>query len=165
MASLQAIDQALRWLRISQKRKQREVAEAAGITQAMLCSYEQGKRQPSLPSLERILDGLGADLADLARAQAAVRAGQSPGPGRAPFPPRAAATALGRPSDQVDLHRLLELRTALPGEQEEALREIFDGFCRWLRLLNSAIPESRKSYPESGHEPPRGSGKPGQSDP
>ena len=56
---------ALRRLRRRRRRLQRDVAREAGITRGMLSAFENGHRRPSLPSLGRILDALGADLTEL----------------------------------------------------------------------------------------------------
>lgn len=56
---------ALRWLRNRQGRRQMDVAEAAGITKAMLSAYETGKQLPTIPTLDKILVALGADLSEL----------------------------------------------------------------------------------------------------
>lgn len=56
---------ALRWMRNRRGREQQEVARTAGITRAMLSSYETGKKYPSLPTLGKILLALDADLPDL----------------------------------------------------------------------------------------------------
>lgn len=44
---------------------QSELAEKAGITQAMLCWIEQGKRNPSLPSCEKIAKLLDCKISEL----------------------------------------------------------------------------------------------------
>lgn len=130
MPSFQGLHKALRWLRLQANRKQREVAEAAGITQAMLCSYEQGKRTPSLQSLEKILDSLGADLAQLSDALALVN-NRSP---RSLAPPRPEV----EPPSAIDLQQLLGADEPLSANEEEALREVVGSFTRWLRILRSS---------------------------
>lgn len=45
--------------------QQHEFAARAGLTRAMLSYYERGRARPSLPSLWKLLDALGASLADL----------------------------------------------------------------------------------------------------
>lgn len=143
-AAFHGLDRALRWLRLEAGRRQREVAQAAGITQAMLCSYEQGKRTPSLQSLERILHALGVDLAQLSHALALVN-------GRAKPPARGSSSGAGDPgpgrapssSDEhdddppFDLGRFLG-SGRLPAREEAALRQMVGGFLRWLRLLHAA---------------------------
>lgn len=57
--------QALRRMRTRQHRRLQDVAKAAGITKAMLSSFETGRRVPSLPSLAKVLTALDADFNDL----------------------------------------------------------------------------------------------------
>lgn len=57
---LAAIGPALRALREDRGLRQYVLAERAGITKAMLSAYENGKRRPSLGTLDRILAALDA---------------------------------------------------------------------------------------------------------
>ena len=41
---------------------QRELAELAGVTQSEIAKIESGKREPSIPTLQRILAGAGLEL-------------------------------------------------------------------------------------------------------
>jgi uncharacterized protein len=41
---------------------QAELAFRAGVTQSVISAYEAGRRQPSLPTLARLIDAAGADL-------------------------------------------------------------------------------------------------------
>lgn len=59
------LGRALRWIRDRRGRRQQEVANTVGITQAMLSAYEIGKQYPSLQTLGNILDAFDADLSDL----------------------------------------------------------------------------------------------------
>lgn len=68
MALFDPLDRALRWLREERRLRQYEIAEAAGITKAMLSAYETGKQKPSLDSLDKLLTALDCDLADLQHA-------------------------------------------------------------------------------------------------
>lgn len=165
------LDRALRWLRLQHRRKQCEVAQAAGITQAMLCSYEKGKRQPSLRTLEKILDSLGVDLPGLFRVLETVReqpvasdesefrapstahAGQPRSMGKAadPLAPARSASACQTESE-IDLHRWLGLSHRLPVEQEEALSQMLEGFLTWLRLLHAAAATANSAV--SSDDPP-----------
>ena len=61
------IGKALKMLRVQRLKKQREIAEAAGITPAMLSAYETGKHRPSLDTAERVLGALDCDILDLTR--------------------------------------------------------------------------------------------------
>ncbi len=74
MTTFQELPKALLWLRLNGRRRQNEVAQAAGLTQAMLCAYERGTREPSLRSLGRLLDALGTSVEDLGRLLATLKA-------------------------------------------------------------------------------------------
>ncbi|HUF32960.1 MAG TPA: helix-turn-helix transcriptional regulator [Acidimicrobiales bacterium] len=41
---------------------QRELAGRAGVTQPVIAAYERGRRQPSLPTLRRLVRAAGYDL-------------------------------------------------------------------------------------------------------
>jgi transcriptional regulator with XRE-family HTH domain len=56
---------ALALLRKRTAKKQTEIAQAASLTKGMLSSYETGRQRPSLESLTKILEVLGADFHDL----------------------------------------------------------------------------------------------------
>lgn len=71
---------ALRLLRGRRHLKQMQVAAKAGITKAMLSSYETGSATPSLQSLTSILRALETDFRELQDALYAVGPG-GPGPG------------------------------------------------------------------------------------
>jgi transcriptional regulator with XRE-family HTH domain len=62
---LKLIGPALRALRMEQGLSQTVVAERAGITKAMLSSYETGKCSPVLSSLSAVLKVLRSDLRHL----------------------------------------------------------------------------------------------------
>lgn len=49
-------------IRTFRRMTQEEVAKRAGLTKAMISSFEKGRRRPSLQSFERHLQGLGVDL-------------------------------------------------------------------------------------------------------
>lgn len=65
ISPLSGLGPALRRLRMRRGQRQFETAEAAAITKAMLSAYENGKRRPSLKTLDQILAALEADLGDL----------------------------------------------------------------------------------------------------
>lgn len=67
-----AIGPALRALREARGLRQYITAERARITKAMLSAYENGRRRPSLGTLDRILGALEAGWGDLARAMERV---------------------------------------------------------------------------------------------
>lgn len=68
MSPFENLGKALRWLRQRRGLRQCDVAHAALVTRAMLSSYENDRRQPSLETLGRLLIALHADLADLQEA-------------------------------------------------------------------------------------------------
>jgi transcriptional regulator with XRE-family HTH domain len=69
----EGLGEALRLIRMRQDRKLSEVAEAAGITRAMLSSYETGKQLPSIGTLEKVMAALGVSLGELHLALLEVR--------------------------------------------------------------------------------------------
>lgn len=145
MPIFHGLGRSLRWLRDRQGKRQYQVADAAGITKAMLSAYETGKQKPSLDTLEKILEALGSDLSDLHGAlqivnerptaarrpealhpggwASAWRGGLSPGPEAGP---------------KVDVYRTLGIDRPLPEEEEQALGEMLAGFHRLLRFLHRA---------------------------
>lgn len=136
MRAFNGLGKALRWLRARKDdRKQYQVAEAAGITKAMLSAYETGKQKPSLETLEKILEGLDADLGDLHRALRTVR-GQKEG--------TLLASQIGSAGDgETDVYQLLGFRGTLPIEAEESLHQMLLGFHSYLRHLSRMEAELR----------------------
>ena len=127
------LGKALRWIRQRQGKKQYEVAEAAGITKAMLSSYENGKQRPALDTLERILDALGIDLDYLAHALRMVR---QEGEGRGERPLGRAPYAPGGPlGPYLDLERTLGLDRRLDPGEEQAVGQMLEGYHNLLRYI------------------------------
>lgn len=133
MPVFEGLGKALRWLREKKSRRQYELAEAAGITKAMLSSYETGKQRPSLETLEKTLDALGADLATLGDALDHVNERPRPPAPPPPAPDRNAAG--GSNGRRLDVRAVLGV-TSLPREEEEALGQMLEGFHRFLRYLH-----------------------------
>jgi transcriptional regulator with XRE-family HTH domain len=99
----------------------------------MLSAYETGKQSPSLQSLERVLEALGADLVELASALDHVNERR---------PRRAVAgeaPAAGGPAP--DVRTILGVEE-IPGEEEAALARMLDGFHRLLRYYHRTGPTS-----------------------
>ena len=147
--------------------RQFETAEAAQITKAMLSAYENGKRRPSLKTLDQILAALEADLGDLhhslvterrERARAALVAEAAQAPSGTPPTHTRPADELGEPpprygdsapppdpwrelpwrrAPEVDLYRALGIRAPLPPAEERALSEMLVGFLKLLRFLHT----------------------------
>lgn len=130
MVPFATLGQALRYLRLRLHKKQYEIADAAGITRAMLCAYERGSREPSVTTLGKILTALGADLVTLHRAMAVIRQDPSAPPGD-PAPALA-----GSPEPGWDPSRLIGVEGPLDPEEARAIEQIFAGFCRWLRFVH-----------------------------
>src|SRR5262249_36381819 len=125
------------------------VADAAGITKAMLSAYETGKQKPSLDTLEKILAALDGDLNDLHNALQIVNER-----------PEAIRKAVGKSSawqlyrrDRhedgeegdaaaaaagVDLYRVLGVDHPLPAEEEQALSEMLEGFHKLVRFFHAS---------------------------
>jgi transcriptional regulator with XRE-family HTH domain len=81
---------ALRLLRARRRLRQYQVAARAGITKAMLSSYENGGTRPSLQSLVSILGGMESDLGELQEALDMVTGRRPPAEDSAPAPGEAA---------------------------------------------------------------------------
>jgi transcriptional regulator with XRE-family HTH domain len=161
---LSGLGPALRRLRMHRGLRQFETAAAAGITKAMLSAYENGKRRPSLKTLDQILAALAADLGDLHHALAVERRERAREERRAaPATPTTSGAAgppdeLGEPAPrygdppapsaswpepawrrppEVDLYRALGIRAPLPPAEERALSEMLVGFLKLLRFLHA----------------------------
>jgi transcriptional regulator with XRE-family HTH domain len=150
MPIFQGLGRALRWLRDRQSKRQYQVADAAGITKAMLSAYETGKQKPSLDTLEKILAALDGDLNDLhnalqivnERPEAIRKAGGKSNAWQLYRRDRhedgdeegaAAAAAAG-----VDLYRVLGVDHPLPPEEEQALAEMLEGFHKLVRFFHTS---------------------------
>ncbi|HXU33381.1 MAG TPA: helix-turn-helix transcriptional regulator [Thermoanaerobaculia bacterium] len=145
MPIFHGLGRSLRWLRDRQGKRQYQVADSAGITKAMLSAYETGKQKPSLDTLEKILEALGSDLAELHNALQIVN--ERPPTGRRPEPQspsgwasawRGGPTPGGDAGPKVDVYRMLGFDRPLPEEEEQALGEMLAGFIRLLRFLHRA---------------------------
>ncbi len=149
-AAFEGLGKALRWLREQRLMKQYQAAEAAGVTKAMLSAYETGKQRPTLDTLERLLDGLGVGLSDLAdilpilrtplsEGRPGSRAGLEEGDRRISSPILPSAFA----PFSLDLKG--ELGDDLDPEEEEAIRRMVLSYLGWLRVIRS-----RTASPRSG---------------
>ena len=52
----------LRLARVKAGLTQGELAERAGVAQSLISAYENGRRQPTVPTLSRLLEAAGFDL-------------------------------------------------------------------------------------------------------
>lgn len=147
MALFTGLGRAIRWLRDRQNKRQYQVADAAGITKAMLSAYETGKQKPSLDTLEKILTALECDLNDLHKAlqivndqpEALSRSGML----REESLPHRREEEGEVP--RLDLYHVLGLSRRIPAEEERALSELLEGFHKMVRYLHSMAPQPAAS--------------------
>jgi transcriptional regulator with XRE-family HTH domain len=128
MARFDRIGTAIATLRERAGLSQRDLAGHAGITPAMLSNYETGAKEPSLHSLGRILDALGAGLGSVDDALDLVN-------GR---PPRRTATdeARGEAVAGLDLALFLGVESEeLPPRVSPAFTEMIRAFRQVARVL------------------------------
>jgi transcriptional regulator with XRE-family HTH domain len=109
------IGPALRLLRGRRHLKQMQVAAKAGITKAMLSSYETGAATPSLQSLTSILGAMESDFREFQEALHAVNPAGRPGGGDLNARPQQQPRRVEGDSPMPDLlgRQLGEMRTAL----------------------------------------------------
>lgn len=160
MGVFKDLGKALRWVRTRQDRKQYEIAEAAGITKAMLSAYETGKQNPSIETLEKILDALGADLHDLAEALRVNRSddGETREKSQAWSTYQRQRTQPYRTAEPRDnIYRVLDIDRPLPAQQEAALSQMLAGYHNLLRQFYGQLEEGRAAA-ERGAPPEDGGG-------
>ena len=148
------LGRALRWLRDRQSKRQYQVADAAGITKAMLSAYETGKQKPSLDTLEKILAALECDLNDLHNALQIVN--ERPEAIRRGRDGSWTGSRLGEGRDggegaSSNVYNILGINRPLPPMEEQALSEMLQGFHKLVRYMHDAM-QPRERAPE---EPPR----------
>ena len=156
MSIFHGLGRALRWLRDRQGKRQYQVADAAGITKAMLSAYETGKQKPSLDTLEKILVALECDLNDLHNAlqivnerPEAIRRSGGPQGGAWPGHPR----DVGRDGESPNVYNILGINRPLPPMEEQALSEMLRGFHKLVRYLHDSVAQRPPSPPEPIAEP------------
>ncbi len=140
MPRFDKLGEALRHLRqhgATPPRKQLEIAADAGVTRGMLSSYENGHQEPSLKTLGRLLDALGADLEQLEWALRMVAASPGQDAGR-PYPPSSTAAVVAEPPA---VYRTVEVPELLSPDEERALGQIIAGFLAWLRYSRTRAGE------------------------
>lgn len=153
MSIFHGLGRALRWLRDRQGKRQYQVADAAGITKAMLSAYETGKQKPSLDTLEKILAALECDLNDLhnalqivnERPEAIRRSGGAREGGWSGF------SQAGRDGDPPNVYNILGINRPLPPMEEQALSEMLRGFHKLVRYLHDSVAQ-RPIHPEPSED-------------
>ena len=118
---------ALRLLRGRRHLKQMQVAAKAGITKAMLSSYETGAATPSLQSLSSILGAIGSDFREFQEALHAVNPGGRPGGGD--------SNARNQPRPQQRVEGDDALRPELLGRQMREMRTMLERIATALESL------------------------------
>ena len=157
MSIFHGLGRALRWLRDRQGKRQYQVADAAGITKAMLSAYETGKQKPSLDTLEKILDALDCDLNDLhnalqivnERPEAIRRSGGQREPGWTGRRDNDSGEAGG-----ADVYQVLGISRPIAPVEEQALSEMLQGFHRLVRYFHDSVSHATQPQdPEPEEEP------------
>lgn len=151
MSTFQGLGRALRWLRDRQGKRQYQVADAAGITKAMLSAYETGKQKPSLDTLEKILDALDCTLNDLHNSLQIVNerpeAIRRPG-GRDSGWTRPAQDMFGGERTGSDVYHVLGINRPIPPIEEQALSEMLQGFHKLVRYFHDQVSQALPPEPE-----------------
>jgi len=160
MSTFQGLGRALRWLRDRQGKRQYQVADAAGITKAMLSAYETGKQKPSLDTLEKILDALDCSLNDLHNALQIVNerpeairrpGGRDTGWGA----PRVAGEMFGMGERSgADVYHVLGINRPIPPIEEQALSEMLQGFHKLVRYFHDTVTQAIPAEPQPEEEQP-----------
>jgi transcriptional regulator with XRE-family HTH domain len=156
MPIFDGLGRALRWLRERQLKRQYQVAAGAGITKAMLSAYETGKQNPSLDTLEKILDALVCDLNDLHNALQIVngRPERMRNAGAAGDYWRGAAGKAGEGAGSPGLYEILGVDEPLPPQEEQAMSEMLGGFHKLLRYMHGRVPKAAAPAPPASRPGP-----------
>jgi transcriptional regulator with XRE-family HTH domain len=156
MSIFLGLGRALRWLRDRQGKRQYQVADAAGITKAMLSAYETGKQKPSLDTMEKILSALECDLNDLHNALQIVN--ERPEAIRRstvqelswPAPRREAGSRDGGEAGSApNVYNILGISRPLPVLEEQALSQMLQGFHKLVRYLHESISQAPRDDDEA----------------
>lgn len=159
MSTFQGLGRALRWLRDRQGKRQYQVADAAGITKAMLSAYETGKQKPSLDTLEKILDALDCNLNDLHNSLQIVN--ERPEAIRRTSGRDGGWVAGRRDQDMFagersgpDVYHVLGINRPIPPIEEQALGEMLQGFHKLVRYFHDTVSQALPPEPEPEDQPP-----------
>jgi transcriptional regulator with XRE-family HTH domain len=140
MPRFENIGKALRLLREKQGKSQKDLAQSAGITSAMLSNYETGEKQPSLDSLGKVLDALGLYLGKIDDALDMVN-DRPPRRDQLDADEVAGGTAAGDGSP-VDVRRFIGAEAPLSPELERGFAEMIRGFRQIARYMYRSVLES-----------------------
>lgn len=117
------LGQAILALRLQRGWSQSELARRAGLTYAMVSTYERGAKAPTLSSLGKLLDALGAYPGELEEQLDRINDRVPP----------AGETASGGP-DGLELSRFLG-QSSLPPDVAPAFEDLLAGIQRLCRHL------------------------------
>ena len=157
MPIFHGLGRALRWLRDRQSKRQYQVADAAGITKAMLSAYETGKQKPSLDTLEKILEALEGDLNELHNALQIVNerpeairrtAGMAFRSGWSGLRREALEGEVVDTGGNLDVYRVLGIDQPLHPQQEQAFNDMIGGFHRFMRFLHETVTTAPAKDPD-----------------
>ncbi|HEX3126357.1 MAG TPA: helix-turn-helix transcriptional regulator [Thermoanaerobaculia bacterium] len=158
MSTFQGLGRALRWLRDRQGKRQYQVADAAGITKAMLSAYETGKQKPSLDTLEKILDALDFNLNDLHNSlqivnerPEAIR--RTSGRDGGWFAGRRDQDMFAGERSGPDVYHVLGINRPIPPIEEQALGEMLQGFHKLVRYFHDTVSQALPPEPEPEEQP------------
>jgi transcriptional regulator with XRE-family HTH domain len=148
MGAFDSLGQALRWLRSRQHRKQYEIADDAGITKAMLSAYETGKQNPSIETLEKILDALHSDLSELHNALVLHQGGRPPEVGGSGW-----RDGESRADARLTVYDVVEARGGMPASWERSLSQMLEGFHGLVRQMYHQLERSTRPQPPQASRP------------
>lgn len=153
MGAFDNLGQALRWLRSRQHKKQYEIADTAGITKAMLSAYETGKQNPSIETLEKILEALRCDLSELHNALVLHQGGRPAEIGGAAAAAWGGMEPAGRVAGRVSVYDVLDAGNLLPPEWERSLSQMLEGFHSLVRHMHRQLERTARVQPFPGPRP------------
>lgn len=122
MSEFNGIGKALKLLRSRGGLKQKELAERAGITPAMISNYETEKAMPQIPTVESLLEALGNDRFDLLNALEEVNQR-----------PLRDLSEVGDRTNETKILEVLGVRSATVDEEEHYI-QVLEAVCRLVEL-------------------------------
>lgn len=136
MGEFERIGEALKILRIKSGLKQREVGTRAGVTPAMISTYETGKAIPLIPTVEGLLAAMGFSRFDLLNALETAN-------GR----PEREFPEVNRTRGATEVLKDLGVEH-LTEEEEEVFIDTLQAVCRTLKLARRTSWPSPALVPE-----------------
>ncbi|MEM9293044.1 MAG: helix-turn-helix transcriptional regulator [Acidobacteriota bacterium] len=144
MGEFDGLGRALRYLRTERNLLQKDVAERAGKTKALVSAYETEKTLPTFETVGQILDAMGADRFDLLNALEEVN-------GRATRDLSAIGEGKRKPQSEVLAALGIEQVSA---EEAEVFLRMLDAFLAWFHLIRLQRPADQSPPPLATPHPP-----------